>query len=557
MAAMTTPTRLPSDHRDIRWTPRQREVLDLLARRYTNAQIGQALGISLDGAKWHVSEIIGILGVDSREEAADYWREYNGLPARLRRIASGIFAAPALLRTAAVAGGIAAVIAAGVIYASLRSVGEDDAHQPATPAATITAGAGSPPGNATPGPDTGPPGGETVAGVPVRPLTIATASAEFPKDAQLYYGAMAYQSEGNPNSLIRTYRNAAGELVRDDLFAPLQQYGQVYSWRADFDRGLVVAAVCTHGYCGGMAAADPDATSQLYRSTDGGVTWNPLGGPLPRETFLVAATDDGAVLLTWDFSGQQPARRLWQLPSGQDVAAPSGSDGEPSFVRGIGLVWRAASGGFIDAGGNPVAGGFVPTMNSPNASPSLVTAFPNGDVLVAWSSFADKTYEEQPWNVYYAVVGQSGTVKQVWSYPGNQDIRAEALISPTLLLGNIALANGPRSVTGFDVETALIDIEHGTVTAIPEVAAGMGIGGNTHPFTVGATGGPVLRVTNAGDCLNVRAQPDTAAPVLSCYADNVLLRDRGDSREADGITWLAVATPDGREGWASAEFLTN
>lgn len=38
-----------------------------------NAQIASTLQISLDGAKWHVSEITK-LGVDPRDEAADYWR---------------------------------------------------------------------------------------------------------------------------------------------------------------------------------------------------------------------------------------------------------------------------------------------------------------------------------------------------------------------------------------------------------------------------------------------------------------------------------------------------
>jgi DNA-binding CsgD family transcriptional regulator len=66
-------------------TPRQRAVLDLLARGYTNGQLADALGISLDGAKYHVSEILQKLGVDSREEAAEYWRKYNSARARLGR----------------------------------------------------------------------------------------------------------------------------------------------------------------------------------------------------------------------------------------------------------------------------------------------------------------------------------------------------------------------------------------------------------------------------------------------------------------------------------------
>lgn len=77
-------TRPGADQDAVSWTNRQREVLDLLAKGLTNGQIAEALGISLDGAKWHVSEIIARLGVDTREEAAEYWRKQNGLVWRLR-----------------------------------------------------------------------------------------------------------------------------------------------------------------------------------------------------------------------------------------------------------------------------------------------------------------------------------------------------------------------------------------------------------------------------------------------------------------------------------------
>jgi hypothetical protein len=33
------------------------------------------------------------------------------------------------------------------------------------------------------------------------------------------------------------------------------------------------------------------------------------------------------------------------------------------------------------------------------------------------------------------------------------------------------------------------------------------------------------------------------------------VRDLGETAEAEGRTWLKVATSDGREGWASTEFL--
>ncbi|MBK6319809.1 MAG: hypothetical protein IPF51_13765 [Dehalococcoidia bacterium] len=48
---------------------RQRTVLDLLVAGKTNAEIGDALGMSLDGAKWNVSEILTKLGLDGEAGA--------------------------------------------------------------------------------------------------------------------------------------------------------------------------------------------------------------------------------------------------------------------------------------------------------------------------------------------------------------------------------------------------------------------------------------------------------------------------------------------------------
>lgn len=51
-------------------TPREHEVLSYLRLGYTNAQIAQKLDISANGVKYHVSEIMGKLGVRNRKEAA-------------------------------------------------------------------------------------------------------------------------------------------------------------------------------------------------------------------------------------------------------------------------------------------------------------------------------------------------------------------------------------------------------------------------------------------------------------------------------------------------------
>jgi len=71
---------------DYGWTERQRQVLSLISEGRTNSQIGDALGLSLPGVKWHVSEILAKLQAESREEAAEYWRRYNGVAPRFARV---------------------------------------------------------------------------------------------------------------------------------------------------------------------------------------------------------------------------------------------------------------------------------------------------------------------------------------------------------------------------------------------------------------------------------------------------------------------------------------
>ena len=82
-------TRGRPPHPDV-LTPREWEVRELLRQGLTNRQIADQLGISLDGAKYHVSEILGKLGVADRYEAATWqptpvpwWRAGTAVPAIL------------------------------------------------------------------------------------------------------------------------------------------------------------------------------------------------------------------------------------------------------------------------------------------------------------------------------------------------------------------------------------------------------------------------------------------------------------------------------------------
>jgi DNA-binding NarL/FixJ family response regulator len=64
-------------------TPREWEVLELLRQGLSNEHIAELLGITLRTAKFHVSEILSKLGVESREQAAAWQPEEA--PARVRR----------------------------------------------------------------------------------------------------------------------------------------------------------------------------------------------------------------------------------------------------------------------------------------------------------------------------------------------------------------------------------------------------------------------------------------------------------------------------------------
>jgi DNA-binding CsgD family transcriptional regulator len=70
-------------------TPRQWEVLALLREGLSNEEIARRLGISLDGVKFHVSEILGKLGVSNRNEAARWQREERVAPSASHRTNRG------------------------------------------------------------------------------------------------------------------------------------------------------------------------------------------------------------------------------------------------------------------------------------------------------------------------------------------------------------------------------------------------------------------------------------------------------------------------------------
>jgi DNA-binding CsgD family transcriptional regulator len=97
-------------------TPREREVFELLRVGLTNEEIANRLGITLDGAKYHVSSILSKLGVSSRDEAI----MASLRAARPQRLHGAGF----VLRLAAI--GAAAVCLASVAFLAFGVLRTDD-----------------------------------------------------------------------------------------------------------------------------------------------------------------------------------------------------------------------------------------------------------------------------------------------------------------------------------------------------------------------------------------------------------------------------------------------
>ncbi len=112
-------------------TDRQLEVARLVAAGYTNERIAQELSITHDGAKYHVSELLGRLGFERREEITTWYRaEHGSVVARTRRRFRGLTLLPAGLVAGGVVVGVAALVLLIVAFEGAMGGGDTDSGAP-------------------------------------------------------------------------------------------------------------------------------------------------------------------------------------------------------------------------------------------------------------------------------------------------------------------------------------------------------------------------------------------------------------------------------------------
>jgi photosystem II stability/assembly factor-like uncharacterized protein/DNA-binding CsgD family transcriptional regulator len=335
-------------------TPREQEVFAFIRDGLTNPQIAEQLGISIEGVKYHVSEILSKLGVSTREEAAvwrpqrSWWGAVLSPIAVLGRRSSWALGGAAI---AAACGGLAVLA-----FLLVRSSG-----------------------------GSGPPLAALVPTARAVPTNVANAVASSPTAEAIGFNSVQFVDSqtgwasgylGDHGAILATtdagrswkeqYANT--HPVADLHFVnPLVGWAVVYPLRGEWgtipSRLLHTTDAGQHweeiGNAMGNSAGDfltptlgraigPDGT--LMESTDGGVTWTTIESSTRLRSVCFDDTASGWAAGSPDILHTSDGGRTWVTslpqPSGKfNSSAPTASK---VWCQGANVAW-ASSTGFVGA----------------------------------------------------------------------------------------------------------------------------------------------------------------------------------------------------------------
>ncbi|MEX0782173.1 MAG: helix-turn-helix transcriptional regulator [Dehalococcoidia bacterium] len=434
------------------WTPRQREVLDLMSRGKTNTEIGESLGISLDGAKWHVSEILSKLQAESREEAGDYWRRYNGFAPRFGRVFRGIAGGTAVKWVGGATGLVVAGAAATAIVAIAinQSSNEPLTGDPNSPAPIVT------PPPAGPGPGSVFNGkvsfGQNRASIPGSTMFVVTGCSQCDGPDETL---QAHVTDRTGTTTVTT-------ILRSD--AGILAGWTIGALAGSPDASLLAAVVCDQEYCGGMGGGDyregVNASWRVITSSDQGTTWNTAftySGDfvhvtnVNRNSFLALASDYAAGQSTTTYTVNHAGTL-------EIVSPPTGLAGGYPYVLEDGTtLWANAEyTALYRQDGTPL------NLTAPAGSDRLanmpISELEDGTLAIAWAAVtSDGFYSET-----VQIVDRDGDVKAT--------IDGNATYFLRVLDGQHAIGNVSAQKAGLqDGATSypvLLDTSSGTATPV-------------------------------------------------------------------------------------------
>lgn len=433
------------------WTPRQREVLALIARGHTNGEIAERLGVSLEGAKWHVREIMSKLNIDRREQAAEYWRTRRSRLAGMRSLTLPIVQLGTAAAVAGIAVGVAAVVAALVVI--LNSGGDtpspgvpgDDATATRTPVATTT-------WTTTPTDPAAPTATPTREGVEALEVIEMTSP---PPGAMLW----TYQParEGSLFDITRHTWLADGTVDSQRVFghAGGTERESVLTGVAGAPDGSVIyAALCEPADCGMLVFELIEGMeTTFYESGDGGDTWQELGSR-PGKWGIWEYAAGTAVTRPFHDSVE-----LLELPSLEPATAYWTSNaGELRRVEFQGeIAWLdSAPPGLVFGPGDPAL-----QLELPGTGDRELEHFVEGPV----STFALGWTEPGAPRRSFVAVGQGETATAIFELQDIQVTNFVRFIDEGTVLASISHpgADGCPNAQGY-AQPALLDLDAGTIS---------------------------------------------------------------------------------------------
>lgn len=343
----------------------------------------------------------------------------------------------------------------------------------------------------------------------------------------------------------RASRDQHGQLRRERLFDPSKYDGtgaNITGIEAD-ETGVLYMTLCLGDQC--AMEGQKQVRSQLLVSRDGGVTWSKEGPQLDGEWWVRAAAAGSALVV--NFEGIDSTWK--QLPANVAVTPPAAAD---SCCQAWGIdgafAWAAKGVNALLAADGSRLPAFVapPGHEAGRVSSAMILG---SNLAVTWRS-AELS------ETYLALFDASGAaVTQPLRVPSGFDLRAQ--LGDRQLLATVDYTR-PGTCTAEGItsgaDPARVDLGTAVYAYIGEPFFDPDCSRGTQ--RVIALSWATTRVNTPGDCLNVRQQPSTSAPIISCLHDGVLLEMIPPPTDGfPGESWQFVRLPDSRTGWVAKEYL--
>ncbi len=385
-----------------------------------------------------------------------------------------------------------------------------------------------------------------------------------PPDIAIVVETGCFACDGPATGLVRVYRDQSGAVRSDVLFdvsklglparhltgaGAGQDTSPYITGIATGETGAEMAvSVCVDEVCenGGLDGWSAGARTILYRSHDGGVSWDASDRINKNARVIGLYYDERALMASYPARLASPVFYLY--PGEEIVQSPADADGWPLTVQGQ-VFWRTADGRLLFTDGSEF---LRLSPDPPSSELYIVDAFGSvaeskGELVVVWSSLTgfETKYRAGVFDVLPD--GTKPRARLTSGFETDEPLFTGAWLPKQGVLVT-SLGSGNTQVP---VQVPVqVDLLSGDASPIPHPFsdADFALPNRRNQVRV-ALQGPFARAEKPGACVNLYDSPSTSNTSAECIADRVLVRDIGETEQAEGVTWAHVMTPSGLLGW--------